>query len=761
MTSEAVVTVESAHDYLEPIDEKKDKDKEPFDDVHHLGLNELNVDDMKEGVDDEEKDFEFEWFPDDRDFTWRSSILGGLIGGLIALSNIYLGLKVGITQGASLFAVMMGGIVVKPVLAMLSKWNDKFKIFGPKEHCCLQSSATSAGGLNGGLTSAVIALWWIAQDDTLSPEAKGDPWYGDAKDNIAECCLLVFSAVSFGLFLGVPMRNYFIVQQKLTFPDGFASAELIKTIYKKGRDEADMLLAKTQAKVIVAFSILGFVGVLLQNFIPIIFTWPIFHNLASCGGGQSVDACIETPPSYVNSSGEEVPTQVYVGFALASLWGWVLSFDPVMLGTAFIVPQRVNMWFFVGAVLAYAVIGPACMSLHEYPDGYNYAEGKRFIFHNTLLWPAVFVVIASSLSDLCYEWRQFKGLFNPPKKIKTDDELAVSNSKKDMSIVDRLKADFKFTFTSAYSLGNVDRSDEKTPLIVWLGGLIIFAVISFLILIIYFNITWWYIVVTMTFTLFLSIVFLQILGATNWALLSLMGKIVVITLGLAGGSVSSILICGNLVGQTMSQLADIVQSYKTGYMIGASPHAQFSANFVGNVFGLIFTLGGFFIFTIAFPCIIEYPTPDTCAFEVPSTNAWYSLAKAVNSGFSIGHEETDNMTWSGLYISVGMSIFAVITNGVKFWTKTYRPEFFKKYSYFFPLYSVILIPFLVSPGYAVATFVGGVIRQIWKLMYATDEKNLKYQVGSGLVCGGALGGAVYAVIRIAGVSDTDMLNWGF
>lgn len=56
---------------------------------------------------------------------------------------------------------------------------------------------------------------------------------------------------------------------------------------------------------------------------------------------------------------------------------------------------------------------------------------------------------------------------------------------------------------------------------------------------------------------------------------------------------------GNLVSQTMSQIGDVVQCYKTGnimtvhilgHLIGASPQAQFLANVIGTCIGIGYVL---------------------------------------------------------------------------------------------------------------------------------------------------------------------------
>jgi uncharacterized oligopeptide transporter (OPT) family protein len=55
--------------------------------------------------------------------------MGSILGSIIGLSNIYLGLKIGITQGAALFATMLGGIVMKPVLSVTNRINKKHQMF--------------------------------------------------------------------------------------------------------------------------------------------------------------------------------------------------------------------------------------------------------------------------------------------------------------------------------------------------------------------------------------------------------------------------------------------------------------------------------------------------------------------------------------------------------------------------------------------------------------------------------------------------------
>ena len=60
-------------------------------------------------------------------FTFRSAIIGSLFGCLVAASNFYLGLKVGWTFGAQLFAAICTFGVLKPLTKAMGGY------FGPKE----------------------------------------------------------------------------------------------------------------------------------------------------------------------------------------------------------------------------------------------------------------------------------------------------------------------------------------------------------------------------------------------------------------------------------------------------------------------------------------------------------------------------------------------------------------------------------------------------------------------------------------------------
>lgn len=88
--------------------------------------------------------------------TVRALLVGGLAGVIVAVSNIYIGLKIGWSFGASQFAALLAFAILKPLSKYLNMpWGG---YFGPKENCSAQTCGTAASMLSAGFTYAIPAL---------------------------------------------------------------------------------------------------------------------------------------------------------------------------------------------------------------------------------------------------------------------------------------------------------------------------------------------------------------------------------------------------------------------------------------------------------------------------------------------------------------------------------------------------------------------------------------------------------------------------
>jgi uncharacterized oligopeptide transporter (OPT) family protein len=106
--------------------------------------------------------------------------------------------------------------------------------FGPKENCTVQTAATAAGGMSGLFVSAFPAMYRLG---LLSPLPEQD---------VGKLIALTVCSAFFGIFFVIPLRKYYIVHQKLTFPTPAATAYTIRSLHI-GAHGADLARKKGKA----------------------------------------------------------------------------------------------------------------------------------------------------------------------------------------------------------------------------------------------------------------------------------------------------------------------------------------------------------------------------------------------------------------------------------------------------------------------------------------------------------------------------------
>src|SRR5262245_55459808 len=138
-----------------------------------------------------------------RQLSPRSIITGMLIGGVMSISNLYVGMKTGWGLGVTITACIIAYAVFRALEVVVPAYrNDPFTVL---ENYTMSSAATAAGSMAvAGLVSAIPALYLITGRLLL--------WWE---------IMLFLSAVSFlGVFMAVPLKRQLINIDKLPFPEG-------------------------------------------------------------------------------------------------------------------------------------------------------------------------------------------------------------------------------------------------------------------------------------------------------------------------------------------------------------------------------------------------------------------------------------------------------------------------------------------------------------------------------------------------------------
>ncbi|RQK61791.1 oligopeptide transporter, OPT family [Neisseria meningitidis] len=201
-----------------------------------------------------------------RELTLRGMILGALITVIFTASNVYLGLKVGLTFASSIPAAVISMAVLK-----------FFKGSNILENNMVQTQASAAGTLSTiifVLPGLLMAGYW-----------SGFPFW--------QTTLLCIAGGILGVIFTIPLRYAMVVKSDLPYPEGVAAAEILKG---GGHEEGDNRQGGSGIKELAAGGALA-------------------GLMSFCAGGLRV---IADSASYWFKSGTAI-FQLPMGFSLALL----------------------------------------------------------------------------------------------------------------------------------------------------------------------------------------------------------------------------------------------------------------------------------------------------------------------------------------------------------------------------------------------------------------------------------------------------------
>lgn len=640
--------------------------------------------------------------------TFRAVFVGCCLGAIVGASNIYLGLKTGFTFGPQLFGAIFGFAILKPFSKAVPEGGIIGKLFGgyfgPKENCTVQTAATASGGLGILFVSAVPALYRL---NLMSV---------NPADDIGKLIALTACAGFFGVFFVIPLRKYYIIQQKLTFPTPAATAYTIRQLHK-GKSGA-AIARKKSLGLVYSFAV-TFVYKVVTGYAPgLIYDWHIGWTLSRLG---------------------------FTGAIQIENYGWILEFTPAFFGAGMLSGINASYSFLGGAILAWGVIAPSIVKnglavgrLLDEESGYT--NHQRMVFTNTddyidapsarywLLWPGVMIMLLYSFADiflgmlpfiLALRARHFKKL-NPVNLVKPRD---LENDEDKTPLADRV------------------------PLIWWTTGLVASSIMSIAIMSTLFHMN----VGTALLSLILGFVFsfiaVQSSGHTDVNPVSTVAKASQLVFGgisngagMAEKPAQTVnLVAGVIAAGSAAQAADMCGDLKTGYLLRAKPRNQFIAQLCGSVVAVFLTCGLYLLFTKATPCII-YPEDDKiCTYSAPSVAAWAAVALAVT-------KPRLPVPPSSGYTAIGLSIASVLTVVAKYYLVP------KKYHGYVPNWNAIGLAFVVPQVYyPIAMFFGSTFNFFWLRRNPGSFDMYMFPVSAGLLAGEGLGGVLQALLAIVGV----------
>ena len=392
------------------------------------------------------------------------------------------------------------------------------------ENCTILSLASAAGSLSSaGLVSAIPALYLCT----------GHPM------SVGQMMGWLACVATLGCFMAVPLKRQLIDIDKLIFPTGTATAETLRSLHSTGAK------AMQQAKTLIYCGLVGAAVKFWQEGMRslLIYVWVRYQ-----WGWCKALAYISPPETLQMFPGEK---------AHHWLKRYALGFEPstLFIAAGAIMGIRVGISMLVGAVIFFGILGPWMdhLGILDYVTKKDYGAVVAWT-----LWPSVALMVTAGLTSFAMRWRMIVHAIA--------EITAIFGKRQDQSAYTRVE-----TPMSWFVLGSG---------VAGLGCVVLGHL--------FFGIVWWMGILAVVLTFFLSVVAARATGETDTTPVGAMGKITQLTYGVvAPGNLPTNLMTAAITAGAACHSADLLQSLKTGYLVGANFRKQLIAQLFGILVGVL------------------------------------------------------------------------------------------------------------------------------------------------------------------------------
>ncbi|KAI5651079.1 hypothetical protein M9H77_37084 [Catharanthus roseus] len=639
--------------------------------------------------------------PDWKDqITIRGLVVSALLGTLFCIITHKLNLTVGIIPSLNVAAGLLGFFFVKSWTGLLSKLGFSVQPFTRQENTVIQTCVVACYGLafSGGFGSYMLSM------DEKTYKLIGEDYPGNHAEDVKNPALswmigFTFVVSFLGLFSLVPLRKVMIMDYKLTFPSGTATAMLINSFHTNTGAE----LARKQV------SCLG-------KYLSISFCWSCFKWFFSGIG----DSC----------GFDQFPS---LGLALYKNT-FYFDFSPTYVGCGLICPHIVNCSVLLGAIISWGFLWPfisqhagqwypADLGSNDFKGLYGY---KVFIAISLILGDGLYnliKIIAITIKEICSNSTKQGNLPILQEAVDAESSKLLLEQKKRDEVF--LKDRIPFWFAASGYVGLAAISTATIPLI-------------------FPPLKWYWVLCCYIIAPALAFCNSYGTGLTDWSLASTYGKIGLFIfaslVGNNGGVIAGLAACGVMMS-IVSTAADLMQDFRTGYLTLSSARSMFVSQLVGTAMGCVIAPLTFWLYWSAF----DIGSPDS-PYKAPYAVIYREMAILGVEGFS-------ELPKHCLALCCGFFAAALAINLLRDVTP-------KKVSQYIPIPMAMAVPFYIGAYFAIDMFVGTVILFVWERLNRKDAEDYAGAVASGLICGDGIWTIPSAILSIFRINPPICMYFG-
>lgn len=269
------------------------------------------------------------------------------------------------------------------------------------------------------------------------------------------------------------------------------------------------------------------------------------------------------------------------------------TLDPslMLVGFGGIIGIRVGLTLLLGAALAWGGLAPWLIE-HALVVLAPNASGPQFAaLVEWLLWPGVSLMVCATLTSLAVR------LLQMPRQRPADRPALASRTQTGFSL---------------------------TPA----AGLLLSIVLVVALQALLFGIDWWMALLSIPLAVCLAVVAARVVGATGIAPIGAIGKLSQLGFGLvAPGQVAINLMSANTAGGAAGQSTDLMNDFKVGQAIGATPHRQLIAQCIGIFIGSV-------VAVLVYRMLIPDPQAQLLSeqWPAPAVATWKAVAQTLTQG---------------------------------------------------------------------------------------------------------------------------------
>jgi uncharacterized oligopeptide transporter (OPT) family protein len=686
-------------------------------------------------------------------FTLRAVLMGSVLGGVLSLTNLYIGLKSGWGFGVAITACILSYAI----------WTTFYQLGIAKtpmtilENNCMQSTASAAGYSTGTTLVSAFSAFILITGNPL-PVGLTLAW--------------VFFLAVLGVTMAIPMKRQMINVEQLRFPSGLAAAETLRALHSHG------------AKGMRAAKALGLAGGLaaLSQFLT--------------DGLRLISQSLEPLQigSLVDKANGLVFGKAWMGRTVMFNW------DPIFIAAGAITGMRVCLSMLISGTLCWAVYLPILQyqgttSMFAAVDFRDEAAGATFVEKLHAGETPLSVHLWSGFSESSRQTLQLRDLTTPARTVTItkeldrvlvgpslydptrfasvklsaeSTELLAANSKPGSRIrlnrqllqdaypeiarpvgfrglvqwslwggTSCMVASGLLTFllqwkTSIRAFRNLGKMFNRggsgddpmdaieAPTSWFLIGQVVSLIVLGYLAKKTFDMPYWIAGLALVMSFVLALVACRVTGETDTTPVGAMGQITQLTIGaIHPGSATTTLMSANVVSSAAISSADLLTDLKSGYLLGANPRKQFLAQFAGIFIGTLVTV-------LAFRVMVPGPSAlGSDRFPAPAAQNWRAVAVAMSKGIADLHPVKK---WS-IGIGTGLGIVLAVLPGL-----------FPKKANWMPSAAGVGLAWTFHWYYSLLFFIGAFGAFLWKRKDSESAEEFTYPVASGIIAGGSLMG---------------------